>query len=155
MTDCSKHKLEHSIDMKFKDLFSFLGGKNKGKKSLGEKTDFLSDLLEKESANLVALDRNYYELVSERVENFNGRVISVAYEKDLGRLRIVYPGFYIDFATIDINLVDLLALFGLGLPNLKLKIAEKSMELEASLEDYSYVVNILGVNLNYDIENLS
>lgn len=153
-SDCSNHKYGHSILMKMKDLLS-LFKKKRQEVSERQESSMIEEIFSKESQNLISLDRNYYEMVAEKIESFNGRIVSVSYEKDLGRLRIVYPSFYIDLATIDINLVDLLALFGLGLPDLELKITEKALTLQARLNDYLYTVTILGVNLKFDIENLS
>ena len=139
--------------MKFQDILNFFrAGKKKDPLSLASELD---SIFKNESSRLISLDRGYYESVSDRIKEYNSRILSVKYEKELGRLRVVYPTFYIDFATVDIRLVDLLALFGLGIPILDLKISENSMKLIGELNEYSYEIEIFGVNVGYDVENLS
>jgi hypothetical protein len=48
-----------------------------------------------------------------------------------------------------------MALFSLGVPILTLKVNEKNMKLKGELEGYSYEIETLGLNLNFDVDNLN
>ena len=138
--------------MDLRDIFN----RFKGKKSPETNTEKILQLIfNQEAVNLISIDRGYYEMIGDKIANYNGKILKIAYDKDLGRLRINYPSFYIDVATVDIKLVDFMALFSLGVPILTLKVNEKNMKLKGELEGYSYEIETLGLNLNFDVDNLN
>lgn len=136
--------------MKFSNIIKYF---KKQKKNTQSPEEILSEIFAQEAMNLVSSDRSYYLMVAEKI-NLNERVFKINYEKDLGRLRIVYHNYYIDLATVDIAIVDFLALFGIGIPQIKLVVSETKLFLIGEVTDFKYQVEVLGLNLNYDVDKL-
>lgn len=136
--------------MKFSNIIKYF---KKRKKKTQSPEEILSEIFAQEAVNLVSSDRSYYLMVAEKI-NLNERVYKINYEKDLGRLRIVYHNYYIDLATVDIAIVDFLALFGIGIPQIKLVVSETKLFLIGEVTDFKYQVEVLGLNLNYDVDKL-
>lgn len=136
--------------MKFSNIIKYF---KKRKKNTQSPEEILSEIFAQEAMNLVSSDRSYYLMVAEKI-NLNERVFKINYEKDLGRLRIVYHNYYIDLATVDIAIVDFLALFGIGIPQIKLVVSETKLFLIGEVTDFKYQVEVLGLNLNYDVDKL-
>ena len=136
--------------MKFSNINKYF---KKRKKKTQSPEEILSEIFAQEAMNLVSSDRSYYLMVAEKI-NLNERVYKINYEKDLGRLRIVYHNYYIDLATVDIAIVDFLALFGIGIPEIKLVVSETKLFLTGEVTDFKYQVEVLGLNLNYDVDKL-
>jgi len=136
--------------MKFSNIIKYF---KKRKKKTQSPEEILSEIFAKEATNLVSSDRSYYLMVAEKI-NLNERVYKINYEKDMGRLRIVYHNYYIDLATVDIAIVDFLALFGIGIPQIKLVVSETKLFLIGEVTDFKYQVEVLGLNLNYDVDKL-
>jgi Mg2+ and Co2+ transporter CorA len=136
--------------MKFSNIIKYF---KKRKKKTQSPEEILSEIFAQEAMNLVSSDRSYYLMVAEKI-NLNERVFKINYEKELGRLRIVYHNYYIDLATVDIAIVDFLALFGIGIPQIKLVVSETKLFLIGEVTDFKYQVEVLGLNLNYDVDKL-